>query len=163
MKQPINWKDHVVQYPNRYKVTQNGDGTETAEKVPGEVIQQGTPMNAANFNNIDLAAIQAIIMSNENSRIIRHLMNKAEALEGEQIEVTLTNSRNYPFNNSKKTVQLLRNRNRKNYTVIIEILSKEGGAIGDLYLSDKLLNGFKVEYTGSAKKVVLNCIVQGGM
>ena len=36
------WKDEVVQYPYRYKETQNADGTVEHEPSPGTVMQEGT-------------------------------------------------------------------------------------------------------------------------
>ena len=48
-----DWKDHVVEYPKRITLTDNGDGTYTIEPSPGEIIQQGTPMSATNFNNLE--------------------------------------------------------------------------------------------------------------
>ena len=47
------WKDHVTQYSNRFKEVQNADGTVTHEAVEGEVIQEGTPQNAKNFNDME--------------------------------------------------------------------------------------------------------------
>ncbi len=48
-----DWRDHVTEFENRYREVQNADGTVTHQKVEGEVIQQGTPMSATNFNNIE--------------------------------------------------------------------------------------------------------------
>lgn len=47
------WYDQVVEFPRRFTVTDNGDGTETHTEAPGEVVQQGTPMSATNFNNLE--------------------------------------------------------------------------------------------------------------
>ena len=47
------WKDHVTQFSNRYKEINNADGTITHEAVEGEVIQDGTPQNAKNFNDME--------------------------------------------------------------------------------------------------------------
>ena len=47
------WKDHVTEYENRYREEVNADGSITHVPVEGEVIQQGTPMSATNFNNIE--------------------------------------------------------------------------------------------------------------
>lgn len=47
------WQDHVTELQNTYKETVNLDGTVTHEPVEGEVLQQGTPMNAAKFNNME--------------------------------------------------------------------------------------------------------------
>lgn len=47
------WLDHVTQYPNRRRIADNGDGTVNLTKDQGEIIQQGTPQSATNFNNIE--------------------------------------------------------------------------------------------------------------
>ena len=48
-----NWKDHVVERPRTYSKTTNSDNTETFTPSPGEVIQQGTPQSATNFNHLE--------------------------------------------------------------------------------------------------------------
>ena len=47
------WQDHVTEHENRYKETDNGDGTITHEAVEGEILQQGTPQSATNFNHME--------------------------------------------------------------------------------------------------------------
>lgn len=47
------WEDEVLEHPHRYKETDNGDGTITHVKEPGEIIEPGTPVNATNLNNIE--------------------------------------------------------------------------------------------------------------
>ena len=37
------------------------------------------------------------------------------------------------------------------------------GTAGNIVITDKLLNGFKVQYTGVAKEVTLEVEIQGGM
>ena len=62
------WLDHVTEFENRYRETQNPDGTVTHTPTEGEIIQQGTPQNATNFNHMEdgitnageLAALMAI-------------------------------------------------------------------------------------------------------
>jgi len=41
--------DRVVQYPNRYTLTDNGDGTYTITPAPGTITAAGTPLNKANL------------------------------------------------------------------------------------------------------------------
>lgn len=48
----IVFKDRVVEYPHRYRMTQNEEGTVTLTPAPGTIVEQGTPLNANNFNNI---------------------------------------------------------------------------------------------------------------
>lgn len=47
------WVDHVVEKPHTYKETDNHDGTKTFADAFGKVIQQGTPINAANLNRLE--------------------------------------------------------------------------------------------------------------
>lgn len=47
------WKNREVEYPRRYIITDNGDGTVTIEPSPGNIIEPGTPIIAANMNNIE--------------------------------------------------------------------------------------------------------------
>jgi len=83
-------------------------------------------------------------------------------LEGEIGEITLTNSQAYPFNNSIQTVALIKLRDTMNYRVLTEVLTAQG-IVGDIKITDKLLNGFKIEFTGSATSVTVKYFVQGGM
>lgn len=162
MRDPINFLDHVVEYPGRFQETDLGNNLIQHDPAPGEIVQEGTPLNAANMNLLDTAALQAIMMGSLNTSLLRQLSDKVEAQAGEQIEVTLTNTQQYPFNNSNKAVQLGTNRNKKNYTVLVEVLDSEGGGVGEILVTNKLLNGFQIAYTGAASSVTVNCIVQGG-
>ena len=51
----IRWKDHVVERPRTYTKVTNADNSETFTPAPGEVLQQGTPQSATNFNAMDEA------------------------------------------------------------------------------------------------------------
>lgn len=163
MRQPINWQDHVVEHPNRYKEVENGDGTIDLQKFPGEIVQQGTPMNATNFNNMDFGIFEAALMASDLVRENRIMKDSIRGITGYKIQVTLANTQVYPFNNSKKAVQISPSRNTKDYTIDCDVVSVTGGAIGDIEISDKLLNGFKIAYTGSASKVIVDCYVRGGI
>lgn len=112
---------------------------------------------------MDLAALEAMLMASENTRNLIHMEDVLSGLQGEIIEATLTNSQEYPHNNSIKTLQLTTPRNTKDYTVTPEVVSVSGGAVGDFEISDKLLNGFKIQFTGSADSVVVRCYVRGGI
>lgn len=156
------WVNHVTEYEDRYKETDNGDGTITHTPVEGEVIQQGTPQNAENFNHMEDGITNASELGALMAGAAIHARQKMEDLSGEAIEVTLTNSQEYPFNNSVKTVSLTSQRNHKDYTVEPEITEYSGGFVGDIVVTDKLLNGFKIEHTGSATTVKLKVYVKGG-
>ena len=55
--------------------------------------------------------------------------------------------------------------NRRNlyYSIEVEVTSVEGGLVGDIHITDKQLNGFKVSFHGSAKSVTLTLRIKGGM
>lgn len=76
--------------------------------------------------------------------------------------VTLTNNQVFPFNNSQVTVPLVTTRNNQNYIVDYEVTAAVGN-VGDIIVSAKLVNGFKIEYTGSATSVTVKYQVLGGM
>jgi len=54
-------------------------------------------------------------------------------------------------------------KNNMKYTITCEVVEVTGGAVGEFEFTDKLLNGFKIAYTGSASKVIVNCYVRGGV
>lgn len=163
MRELVGWQDHVVEYPGRFQEQDLGSGLIQLTPSPGKVKKQGTPQNATNFNTMDLAALEAMLMASENNRNLLQVWRELEGLTGEKIQVTLTNSQQYPHNNSKKTVQLTTAKNNKDYTIECEVVSVTGEAVGEFEFSDKLLNGFKVAFTGSASQVVVNCYVRGGI
>ena len=47
------WKDHVVQFPDRFVETVNPDGSIEHVKAPGNTIQEGTNQDALHFNNLE--------------------------------------------------------------------------------------------------------------
>ena len=156
------WLDHVTEFENRYREQTNPDGTITHLPVEGTVIQQRTPQNGKNFNHPECGVSEAHALAGllMISRI--HQAQKLDDLAGETIQVTLTNTETYPFNTSQKTVALGINRNNVNYTVQAEIVSVSGGFVNGVEITDKLVNGFKVKFTGSAREAVIKLFVKGG-
>jgi len=75
--------------------------------------------------------------------------------------VTLTNTKQYPFNNSIQTVALKASRQNQDYSVLTEVLSAAGD-VGDVLISSRAVNGFKIEFTGSAGLAVIKYHVIGG-
>lgn len=156
------WLDHVTEFEDRYREQDNGDGTITHTPVEGEVLQEGTPQSAKNFNHMECGISEAHEAAAALLIMARHVQQQAEDLAGETILVKLTNSDEYPFNNSQQTVPLAVQRSNAGYTVTPEVVSVEGGGLKDVSISDKLANGFKVEFYGSAKSVTLKLHVKGG-
>ena len=74
----------------------------------------------------------------------------------EEGTVILTNNQKFP------SVPLKSEQKDIGYTVLPEIVSAEGNP-GEISVSDKQVNGFKLGYTGSASSVVVKYIVMGGL
>ena len=64
------WQDHVTEFSDRYTETNNDDGTISHVPVEGEVIQQGTPQNARNFNTLEEGAFSAEVLGVEAMRVL---------------------------------------------------------------------------------------------
>ena len=127
------------------------------------VIQPGTPQSAGNFNNMEngiqdasVAAALMMLFAKENE----HRLDNEAAVE--EHTVTLTNTETYPFNNSKTSVSLTTVRANKTYIVDAEITAHTGD-VGNIRITDKLLNGFKVEFDGSATSVTVILRIKGGL
>lgn len=162
MFEPKLWQDHVTTLENRYMESTNDDGTITHIPVEGEVIQQGTPQNAANFNHMEDGILNASELAALMTASAIHQQQSLKDQSGETMTVTLTNTQEYPFNNSETTVSLTQERNHADYTVTAEVVEYSGGFPGEILISAKLLNGFKVASTGSAKSVRVKLYVKGG-
>ena len=156
------WQDHVTEFSDRFIETDNGDGTISHEPVEGEVIQQGTPQNARNFNNSEEGTFSAEVLGMEAARVLLLHQRALNSLASESGEITLTNSQKYPFNNSTATVGLKQKMETTAYTVETDVLSA-AGEVGRIVISDKQLNGFKISYTGSATSAKIKFFVKGGL
>lgn len=165
MRSLIGWKDRQVEYPHRVVITDNADGTKTITRFPGKVEEEGTPQKESNFNNMDWGIFEAMQTAMEAARAARLVKMDVDGLESEEHEVTVTNSYAYPFNNSVATIRLDKLRNKRTYTVNTEVESVDGDAgcsAGTVEIYDKLNNGFKVHFTGSAKSAKIKFYVRGG-
>lgn len=149
------WKDHVRTPDNTYNVKSNGDGTSTITPA-GEVMQQGTPQDQTHFNNLEVGVSDA-------HAAIGLLINFARqnAWVVERGQVDLTNTGIYPFNTSAKTVALATVQDVTDYIVVAEAVTAAGN-VGEIVTTDKLANGFKLGYTGSAKTATIKYTVIGG-
>lgn len=169
-----NWVDRVTQFVNRFKETNNSDGSITHERVDGEVLKTGTSQSAANFNNMEGGILENSLLLAEATRVLKEHGLDIEAMTGEMHTIYLYNSAKHPANNSKKTIALKQPRNNTDYIVAVRVASAvmpngvaidgdPAGTAGNVIITDKLLNGFKIAYTGNAKEVTLEVEVQGGM
>lgn len=170
------WLDHAAVPARTFKITDNGDDTYTLVPV-GKVVQQGTPMSAANFNNMEEgihSANVAAIMAMNTARLAMETSGSNTVIKN----AVILNSAVYPFNNSgddvNGTIALTRGEERHNtdYAVFAEVISarhtsgdyaSSKGLEGNIVISDKMVNGFKCRFTGSAQEVRLRLFIVGGM
>ena len=112
-------------------------------------------------NDADLDAATAIELLLNAFR--QHVwQNEEDAPICEAGSVTLTNTAEFPFNDSQQTVALVKPQEDINYAVITQVES-DAGNIGEIHVSGKQVNGFKLDYAGSAKSATINYIVIGGI
>ena len=55
----ISWVNRAVERPMTYRMTDNGDGTVTLARAPGNVLVPGTPVNADNLNHMEAGIMAA--------------------------------------------------------------------------------------------------------
>jgi hypothetical protein len=79
----------------------------------------------------------------------------------EKGRIRLSNTKTYPFNDSVQTVALKTEQTNQDYLVVTEVLHADG-EVGDIEVTGKAVNGFKIGYTGSAKNAELGYAVIGG-
>ena len=105
------WQDHVTEFEDRYTESRNDDGTITHTPVEGEIIQQGTPQNATNFNHMENGISNATETAALMALSTIHHQQAIADLQGETATVALKNTQQYPFNNSTQSVALKTERN----------------------------------------------------
>ena len=163
--EPILWRDHVVERPRTYTHVTNQDGSETYTPAPGEIIQQGTPQSATNFNHMDDGIFDAQAAEYLVEIARRQNQWRIEDLEKATVqetgEVTRTNTDEFPFNNSLVSVALTNVRDNLNYVVVI-VKVEAVGSVGEIEVTDRQVNGFKIGYTGSASQAKITYAVIGG-
>ncbi len=162
------WLDEVDEYEDIF-VEESSPVTPGAvkhTKYRGTVQQNGTPLNATNFNNLEEGVLDSHIAVQELLNAQRHDLWRIQALEKatdqETGTVTLTNTQEFPFNNSIVTVPLTITRDNLNYIVEVIKVEPTGGPAGEIEISERQVNGFKMAFTGSASSVKVTYAVIGG-
>ena len=172
MYQNLIWLDEVDQYEDIFVESSSSvtPGAIKHTKYRGTVQQQGTPLNAANFNHLEEGVLDAHMAVSLLINALRQLDwqhdDRLKWLEKATIqetgEKTLTNTQAFPFNNSIVTVPLVTTRDNLNYVVEVISVTPTGGPAGDIEITERQTNGFKMAFTGSASSVKVKYAVIGG-
>lgn len=117
--------------------------------------QDGQVLTGQAMDDID----QALLEHDEALTLLNQQMQKLRVVETGT--VTLTNSQEFPFNNSRKTVALVTAQANSDYLVDVEV-DEANGNVGEVIVSSRMTNGFAIEFTGSATSVSVNYFVIGG-
>ena len=140
MYKPTIWQDHV------------------------EGIQEGTDMNAANFNNLEIGTMEASALAALNAAYRRYCTDMALNAETIVVKATLTGS------GTTTTVEIPEKykRNKSEYNVVPVVVYTSGGNAGDIIIlyrapDYKKTNQFSVKYTGTATTVEVDFLISGGM
>ncbi|MCC8136407.1 MAG: hypothetical protein LUG91_00850 [Ruminococcus sp.] len=172
----LTWLDHAVTPDRTFTVTENSDGTVTLTPA-GTVIQQGTNMSAANFNNLEMGVSDTDLAVHILTLYTRYLEDRTGTSEDdieeinanilaeitpEEQTVTLTNTAKYPFNSSAAKVSIGTTRNTVNYTVEV-IPDSNATNVGEIEVYSKAKNGFYIRYNGSASSVDVTVKIRGGI
>ena len=136
MYKPTIWKDHV------------------------EGIQEGTDMNAANFNNIEVGTMEANALAALNASYRRHATDVAKNNEAFVLDSTLYGAdKNITVNLPQSML-----RNNQNYNVVPVLNGATDGSVeAVLVFGNKTANSFIVQYSGSASSIRVCFIITGGM
>lgn len=78
----VNWADHIVEWPNRFKEIPQGDGTVIHEPHEGKIFQPGTPVNAENLNLYDSTIAEIVDVTNDHGDKITSLAVEVATLKG---------------------------------------------------------------------------------
>lgn len=169
--------DYLPAYNGTYPSTIVFNYQLEVARASNVVIQAGTGAYAAadDFNDLsdhvddltimasanELAIREVVVALLQDERQIAQLVRAVSSTETGS--VTLTNSKSYPFNDSQTTVAIANTRDNLFYDVETTVTAYSGGLPGDIIVSDKQLNGFKLAFDGSAKSVAVAYKIKEGM
>ena len=130
--------------------------------------------SASQTHTEEIESLQAVAVEGDKSlfdlrfaaaQTAIHAAQLDRTLIEERFKVTLTNTLAFPFNstlNSPTTIALSAVRDNTEYSVEPEVLSHTG-PVGEIEVTEKARNGFKITYSGSGSSVTLLVKVKGGM
>lgn len=159
------WLDHVTSPSNAFRIEDIGGGLYKIT-LAGTVMQQGTPQDQSHFNNIEGGIVDAHAAT-------ALLLNFARQVGWQKDDIlswigkvntvyagttNLTNAEEFPFHSAPQSVSIGASLDNTYYDVQTRVTTFSG-SVGDVEISDKLVNGFKLSYTGSASSATIAWVV----
>lgn len=132
------------------------------EDQDGKVIQTGTLMDQAHFNNAEVG-LSDVSLAHAIAQFKQTQEDYDYQSEIRTVTLGMNSSYPWPFNNKETTVALSLLRETTHYSVDVSVDEYSGGLLGNIKVLDKALNGFKLLHDGSATSVTVTVKVEGGM
>lgn len=133
---------------------------------PGTVRDYLGAVDVGNASSVDVNIDPAAYVRYTNFHTVELLVDQhTQQLEDLIVETgsaALTNTKQYPFNDSSLTVTLATPRKNLNYMAYAEVINSSG-SVESVEVYDKQLNGFKIRFIGSAASAQINYFISGGM
>lgn len=104
---PTNWKDRIIEKPNTFNVQENSDGTVTLIPVTGQVLQQGTPLNAQNLNKIEQGLVETNSQLAQTEQVINSKIGLINHIKADKNEVRLIENKIEPEDVSDRLLGLV--------------------------------------------------------
>ena len=172
-KEQVFHVNHVTEHPGRVTDHVNPDGTHDHIPAEGEIIQQGTPNNAQSRNTMEDGIQDAhialdLLLLDYYRKVQEYNAHNAlmdSEVLGEEQDISLTNDLKFPYNKTvdSPTSVVLKTLRKNLYYSVETTVKKCTGEVGEIRVTDKALNGFKLSYTGSATDATITVRVKGGM
>ncbi len=99
-------------------------------------------------------SIVVVLANGNNRRILKPDLRTLLGVTPVTGTATLTNALEFPFNGSQQTVSLATAQDNTLYDVETEVVSSVG-SVGEIEVSDRQVNGFKLAYTGGASSATI--------
>ena len=126
-----------------------------------EGIQEGTDLNAANFNNLEAGTMEANAMAAINAEYQRHANDIAKDNETIVLKLIINSPRELAFVDIPEAYI----RNNTEYRVIPIITFAGSNVVPDGYIviSNKEVSHFQAYYEGTTKGITVEFHISGGM
>lgn len=128
----------------------------------GNILRKGTPLDQDHFNNLE-KGVSCLFTTVQTMLFKQNQDEHGRAAEVKQVTLAMHAGAHWPFNNKETTVGLKMLRETTNYAVDVSVEEYSGGLIGNIRVTDKAKNGFKLVHDGSATNVKVTVRVTGGM
>lgn len=161
---------YIGNFPEAYKVAMSsGASNEFPIKMrclftsTQNVVLEVDPHTAIASQEWVKRQLDGYVTRNKDSQKIVDKMLPNHLRMAQEGTADLANTKAYPFSSASYTVNLDVVRDTTGYIVTTEVISCTGGFVEEVVVCDKQVNGFKIQFTGSARTAKIKYLVTGGL